>query len=197
MKKQIKIEEIKTLEDKNIIKIITKIAHCFAISSSNIIYGWGNNENGQLGFGDKKNRNLPEEIPYFKGIEIDDVKCGSRHSFFIEKNFHNIYCCGDNNLGELGPENNKNYEKPQKFTFFKDKNNIIEISSGSFHLLCLLKNNEVYSWGYNYYGQLGLGDTNNNRNTSQIIEYLNDKKIIQIYCLNVSSLALSRIYLLF
>ena len=55
------------------------------------------------------------------------------------------------------------------------------------------KGRGFYSWGFNFYGRLGLND-NNNRNTPQRIEYLNDKKIIQINGLGAASLALSRIY---
>ena len=71
------------LEDKKIIKLFCGSEHCFAISNSGVIYGWGWNERGELGLNDKKNRNSPQELKYFKGKHVINIVCGWRHSFFI------------------------------------------------------------------------------------------------------------------
>lgn len=39
--------------------------------------------------------------------------------------------------------------------------NIVAISAGNYHSIALDKDGNVYTWGYNGYGQLGLGNTTN------------------------------------
>ena len=112
------------LEDKKIIKLFCNY-HCFAISNSGVIYGWGKNELGELGLNDKKNRNSPQELEYFKGKHVINIVSGYYHSFFICENGE-IYSCGWNYQGQLGLGNKKQcYLTPQEVFHFKGKD-IIE-----------------------------------------------------------------------
>lgn len=123
------------LEDKKIIKLFCGYAHCFAISNSGVIYGWGNNESGQLALNDQENRNSPQELEYFKGKHVINIVSGYSHSFFICEN-DEIYSCGSNYYGQLGLGNNQQYSTLQEVSNLKGKD-IIELSSGAYHLLAL------------------------------------------------------------
>ena len=47
-------------------------------------------------------------------------------------------------------------------TFYLPNNEKISfITCGYYHTICLTENNLCYVWGWNYFGQLGLGHTNN------------------------------------
>ena len=48
---------------------------------------------------------------------------------------------------------------------------VIQLASGDFHTVALLSNGTVMAWGYNYTGQLGLGNSGSgtNQNTPQLI----------------------------
>ena len=123
------------LEDKKIIKLFCGPYNCFAISNSGVIYGWGWNDRGQLALNDKKDRNSPQEIEYFKGKHVINIVSGY-YSFFICENGE-IYSCGENGEGQLGLGNNQQYYlTPQEILYLKGKN-IIELSSGVGHLLAL------------------------------------------------------------
>ena len=54
----------------------------------------------------------------------------------------------------------------------------------------ILEEHQIYSWGYNYYGQLGIGNTEN-KNIPQLISSLINKKIIDIKCGGFHTIALS------
>ena len=123
------------LEDKKIIKLFCGFSHCFAISNSGVIYGWGRNDSGQLALNDKENRNSPQELEYFKGKHVINVVSGYFHSFFICENGE-IYSCGGNFHGQLCLGNNQDYLTPREVYNLKRKD-IIELSSGSLHLLAL------------------------------------------------------------
>ena len=89
-----------------------------------------------MALNDKENRNSPQELEYFKGKHVINIVCGYYHSFFICENGE-IYSCGKNNEGQLGlGNNNQEYSTPQEVYNLKGKD-IIELSSGSSHLLAL------------------------------------------------------------
>ena len=83
----------------------------------------------------KKNRNSPQELEYFKRNHVINIVSGDCHSFFICENGE-IYSCGENFWGQLGLGNNQEYSTPQEVFYLKGKD-IIELSSGSNHLLAL------------------------------------------------------------
>ncbi len=52
-------------------------------------------------------------------------------------------------------------DKLKEFGGFAFLENIIEVAAGSNHNLALAKDGTVWTWGYNYHGQLGNGTTAN------------------------------------
>ena len=63
----------------------------------------------------------------------------------------NYVAWGDNSNGQLGNDDTQNIDIPEKFKFIGIK----QISCGVFHTAILLTNGDVYTCGYNTYGQLG------------------------------------------
>ena len=58
-----------------------------------------------------------------------------------------------------------------------------------------LENGEVYSWGYNEYGQLGHGDEEN-RNTPTLISFFKGMNVIDVFaCSNQSFVLLGINYI--
>eukprot|EP01084_Bolivina_argentea_P273506 465915_1 len=58
-------------------------SHNLALSYSNLVYSWGNNEHGQCGHGTIKNVNKPKLIELFKKKKhkMVNIQCGTWHSF--------------------------------------------------------------------------------------------------------------------
>ena len=87
-------------------------AHNVAIDVKGRLWAWGRNENGQLGTGDKDNRNAPVLV---KGIHFGEngdgegegsvkivwAACGRSHTIAIDSE-GNFYGCGSNKAGQLG-----------------------------------------------------------------------------------------------
>ena len=59
----------------------------FYIESGDI-YSWGYNLFGQLGHGDNKNRNKPEQLIFFKNKENIQVCCGCYFSIVLSSKFY-------------------------------------------------------------------------------------------------------------
>lgn len=105
----------------------------------------GANGVGQLGLGDKTTRLTPQKIMLDKIISVYTNNHASR-TFILTRN-GDIYVCGQYQYID--------YLSPQKLLL----SNIISISYGYNHYVSITKHNEIYVWGNNIYGQLGLGDT--------------------------------------
>ena len=74
-------------------------------SRSNVFYGWGRNDKGQLGTGDKSTVTTPQTI--FDGTAnklLQDVACSSESTIVIDTK-GKIYGCGWNEHGNLGTGN--------------------------------------------------------------------------------------------
>ena len=84
------------------IKIISCVnASCYLIDFEGNLWTFGDNTHGQLGHGDKTNKNTPKVISTLKGIQ--QISYGSDGHHFITKNFQNqIFATGHNDFGQLG-----------------------------------------------------------------------------------------------
>ena len=114
------------------------------------IYGWGDNESGQLGLGDTTNRNFPHKLPI---KNVKSVSCGWRHTIILTHN-GKVFACGQNCHGQLGLGNYTNQYFLQKISIC-GVSNILLISCGYYHTIALTSDG-IYSWGDNNHGQLGL-----------------------------------------
>jgi alpha-tubulin suppressor-like RCC1 family protein len=153
-------------------------SHSFIISSDNKLYGYGNNNFGQLGNGTQTNVgsyvsiNLPsDEIPI-------QISCGNSHTLVLTISGR-VYACGKNDYGELGNSNgNSSY-----FINMELPNNklAIQVSAASYFSYVLLDDGTVYSCGQNQFGQLGCGDSVDKNSLTQMINPTNPpQRIVQV-----------------
>ena len=116
------------------------------------VWTFGNNNDVQLGLGDKINRNIPTRIQNIKA-KAKYVACGGGHTIIIDKE-ENVWAFGDNEHGQLGLGNEINRKIPTKIPNIKAKS----VACGYLHTMIIDKNENVWTFGINTSGQLGLGD---------------------------------------
>lgn len=68
---------------------------------------------------------------------------------------------------------------------------IIHVSCGAAHSMALNKWGQVYAWGSDYNGQLGLQAENNIQPVPKILRALASHHVVQISCADKHSLALT------
>lgn len=149
--------------DANVNSISSGEGHLAMIKNSNL-YVWGRNLNGQLGSGTISIYNNP--IPTQVISPVKKVMCGSNHTIFLQ--LGNLYSFGWNEYGQLGLGHyeDRHYYRNQ----IPNLSDVTDFDCGSEHNVAILSNHDLYSWGDNKYGQLGLGDNENRCTPEKIMD---------------------------
>ena len=136
-----------------VVKISAGSIHSLAVTESGEVYGWGNNEYGQLGDGTTETKVLPQLKVDIPG-KVIGVAAGIFHTLALLESGE-VYGWGNNEYGQIGNGTHQEVNGPQLIFTLPEK--VVAIAAGSFHSLALLERGEVYGWGWNGNGQLGGG----------------------------------------
>ena len=86
---------------KNGVDIFCGNHHSFYINNKRQVFGWGLNNHGQLGIGNKENTSIPTLIKKFEGMDITLIAGGEHHSIAVT-NEGKVYCWGRNDEAQCG-----------------------------------------------------------------------------------------------
>ncbi|CAE7828881.1 UVR8, partial [Symbiodinium necroappetens] len=128
-----------------------------AITDSGELYTWGHNGAGQLGVGDTKDRHAPVKVSV-NGQKIVAVAAGKKHTAAITDSGE-LWTWGHNGVFQLGIGDTTNRHAPVKVSVNGQK--IAAVAAGDYHTAAITDSGELWTWGYNVFGQLGVGDTTN------------------------------------
>ncbi|NOQ73793.1 MAG: hypothetical protein GQ574_17430 [Crocinitomix sp.] len=128
--------------------------HSMAIDEAGALWVWGNNRFGQLGVGHKSDvlKPLKSTVPQ----KFAQCEGGYDHSVFLDRKGC-VWASGLNEHGELGNLNfqNSNVMVAVRLEKGEQLQNIAQIVSVGYHTMALDSNGTIFSWGANYYGELG------------------------------------------
>ncbi len=139
--------------------------HTCALLDNRTIKCWGRNAEGQLGLGVPGNRgdeafemgaNLPA-VNLGTGRTALQIIAGDNHTCARLDN-STVKCWGFNLYGQLGVGTNVNTNVPGAEVNLGTSRTALQITAGDNHTCARLDNSTVKCWGFNSYGQLGLGD---------------------------------------
>ncbi|MDP4156447.1 MAG: putative Ig domain-containing protein, partial [Bacillota bacterium] len=148
----------------NIIDISEGQASSLALSASGNVYAWGLNSHGELGINTTIQSNTPAEVQGVGGSgflsNIIDVQQGDLMSLALSAS-GNVYAWGSNTFGDLGNNSTAESNTPVEV---QGVNGIgflshiigISVSEGALFSLALSASGNVYAWGLNNAGQLGI-----------------------------------------
>jgi alpha-tubulin suppressor-like RCC1 family protein len=154
------------------VQISCGMNHCLALvdkprasgESGLSVFAWGNGDRGQLGSGDLRTNHTPQENRWVSryckkfGYAILDVCAGGFHNLARTDTGNYVISWGGGDYGQLGRDFAWDDSRPAAIL---DLSHVIQISAGRRHSMCICLHNgvkKIYSWGYNAYGELGIGD---------------------------------------
>lgn len=139
--------------------------HTMILDNQGKLYSCGRNRDKQLGISDINYiLNFTEvNLPF----EVTQVTCGESHTVIVD-NIGQLYVCGNNIYGQLGLGGGI-YDK-YEFTRVKLPFDVTQVSCGPNHTLIVDDQGQLYTCGDCFYGQLGLGDSDINRNQFTLVK---------------------------
>lgn len=145
--------------------------HTCAISTDDKPYCWGANTYGQLGNNSTSDSLSPVLVSgggVLDGKAVISIAVGQKHTCALTSD-NKLYCWGYNGNGELGNGQTVDSPVPVEITSSGDlagrQIKAISSKSEASHTCAIAVDislgNQVYCWGYGYYGQLGNSKSGN------------------------------------
>ena len=119
------------------------------------IYGTGRNTDGELGLNDRVNRNI---FTHISSENWRHIQCGGYHTLGIRSN-GTLWATGVANSGQLGLGPDVVIaQRVLVLTQVGADSDWNSIAAGEYHSMATKTDNTLHGTGFNYYGELGLGD---------------------------------------
>ncbi|XP_056147234.1 probable E3 ubiquitin-protein ligase HERC4 [Lampris incognitus] len=162
--------------------------HTAFLLEDGTVYTCGCNDLGQLGH--EKSRKKPEQVVALDAQNIVAVSCGEAHTLALNDKGQ-VFSWGLGSDGQLGLNNFEECIRvPRNIKSLSDVQ-IAQVACGYWHSLALSKGGQVFCWGQNRYGQLGVGIEGQGISTPQVIQSLQGIPFAQISAGGAHSFALT------
>ncbi|MDR2033297.1 MAG: hypothetical protein LBP89_01515 [Helicobacteraceae bacterium] len=151
--------KIAELNDKNITKIVAGDYHSAALNIDGKIWVSGANFIGQLGELNLSYQQTFSEIKSLDHRSIISLYLGAYHSFAIgaenDAN-HTLFATGSNAIGQLGLGDYAAHNEWTQVALICER--YAAIAARDNHSVALCGDGSLFATGFNFHGQLGLGD---------------------------------------
>lgn len=144
------------------IDVAVGMAHSCAVTSTGKVYCWGDNEDGQLGYGHTNNIGDDElassDGPVSLGGDAVQVAAGQSHTCVLLVGGL-VKCWGVGAAVGLGYEATiGDDETPDQIPAVEVGGTVVKIAAGHSHTCALLETGALRCWGSAQYGKLGYGN---------------------------------------
>ncbi|KAA8547038.1 hypothetical protein F0562_003467 [Nyssa sinensis] len=198
-------QKIASFQGVSIKMVAAGAEHTVAVTEDGELYGWGWGRYGNLGLGDRNDRLIPQRVSkvdvcqpsgivsfvlmiYMQAVQTLQIHggekmvmlaCGWRHTISVSSS-GGLYTYGWSKYGQLGHGDFEDHLIPHKLEALRESS-ISQISGGWRHTMALTSDGKLYGWGWNKFGQVGVGDNVDHCSPVQV-KFPLDQKVVQISC---------------
>ncbi|KAL6774573.1 hypothetical protein ACKKBG_A25530 [Auxenochlorella protothecoides x Auxenochlorella symbiontica] len=155
-------------------------SHTAAVTGQGEVYTWGLNDCAQLGMSSGRGPavDTPRRMELLVGWNVRGMACGAAHT--VAFTMQDVITWGANDRGQCGhgERAEPDWVKPRSIKMLHDLM-ITQVVCGAAHTLCVTGTSQVYAWGANSRGQLGLGDVADRR-TPTLVDGLWALPVLQL-----------------
>jgi alpha-tubulin suppressor-like RCC1 family protein len=162
------------------------VLHSVALKSDGTVWTWGCDDVGQLGLGETGAFAQAVMVPAIDEVMAIATGYIGKNTLAL-KSDGTVWGWGANERGQLGDGSTVDRNTPVRVGESEEFDDVVAIAMGSAHGLALKSDGTVWGWGYNEFGQLGNGSTDNETAPVQV-SGLTD--MVAIACGTVHSMAL-------
>jgi len=128
-----------------VVDIACGSVHSLTLTEDGNVWAWGSNTINQLGIEGVEFFDAPQKIEGLK--EIKDISCGYEHSLALDKYGYVWEWGGSSRISKFS-------------TKIKDFSEVLKVACGPNHSIALKNDGSVWAWGSNFYGQIGVKESN-------------------------------------
>ena len=178
---------LRPLSERKVIQIACGEYHSLALTAMMDVYSWGRGFEGQLGISEKGRIEVmskPTFIPFFNKHKVKFIAAGSYYSLAVTQE-GDLYGWGEARLGQLGCGKQSLIHLPQQILVKDIEEDIMQkshssislremsprsanpnpctdfrirkVAAGFGHTAAITEDNSLFMWGFNVFGQLGIG----------------------------------------
>ncbi|OQR81723.1 hypothetical protein THRCLA_11473 [Thraustotheca clavata] len=173
---------ISSLAMYSVHQVAAGLHHSACITTQGELYTWGCGIDGRLGNNSSTAQDIPTVVYGLKtlGVVPKVVRCGGRHTCILTST-DELYTWGANDFGQLGLGHTRQRTTPALVSFPKPSR-ILDVSLGQFHSAAVAATGDVYTWGYDVNGGLGLPDTLGIQSSPVLVPAFTGLEAVQIQC---------------
>jgi alpha-tubulin suppressor-like RCC1 family protein len=123
-----------------------------AVDTSGHVWGWGDNQGGELCLGNHTMHRTPVKLPF---AHVSAVAGAFDHALYDARG--RVWACGLNKLGELGDGTTRSSSRPVRVKGLGRSAHVVFLVSAFANSGALLASGKYLDWGTNGAGQLGTG----------------------------------------
>jgi E3 ubiquitin-protein ligase HERC4 len=152
--------DLSELRYERFVKVVCGDNFTFALTKTGKVFGFGNNDQGQLALENETSYFKPTIVRSLFGVPVVNITCGESHTLALTA-IGSVFSWGRNKYGELGLGHTRPEKKPQLISSLNSIR-ITQISCGSFHSGVVSAKGKLFMFGKNTFGQCGTGSSGEN-----------------------------------
>ena len=161
--RQVKASRFASRQGEKVVFVAAGGSHTVAVTAGGRLYTWGNGSYGQLGHGDDEHQCAPKQVApeQFENSAVVMAACGVKHTLVVTEDGA-LWACGCGEYGKLGLN-----DETDRHSFELvgaggvGGMRVVVAAAGDQHSAAVTEDGALWTWGFNFYGQLGGREESN------------------------------------